>query len=159
MKQWTKENAIAEIERLVGLISELKKQRRQSSDHIRWKANCLEMLEEVFGQESRYYFSFADIKWEKTGEIIVGGPGDEFGSWNPGEAVEREHQKAFVYSLDAAKGLLHGAHDRLMRLDITEVYEGKNTPPESSEIIKIIDLCDRQLRKTIRDKPEKEKQV
>ena len=62
-------------------------------------------------------------------------------------------------SLDSASGLLRAASDLLERSELTEVYQGKDTPPESSAIVKIINLCDRQLRKVIRDKPQGEKEV
>lgn len=39
------------------------------------------------------------------------------------------------------------------------MYEGKDTPTESSEIIKILSLIENQLRKVIRKTPEKEKDV
>ncbi len=159
MNKWTKESALKELGRFINRTDELKVLERFSSDHMRWQANCLEFLEDVFGRESRYYLSFAHMKWERQGSFIVGGPDDPSGSWNPGAAIEREHQKAFVSALDAAKGLLQAASDKLQRLELSEVYEGKNSPPESSQIIKVINLCDRQLRKTIRKKPEKEKDV
>ena len=60
--------------------------------------------------------------------------------------------------LDTAKGLLQAAVDRLSRGDFDKVYEGKDTQPESSQIIKILNIVDR-LRKAIHSRPTKEKEV
>jgi len=47
----------------------------------------------------------------------------------------------------------------LGRKDLTDVYQGKDTAPESSAIVKIISLAEHKLRKAIRSKPNNEKQV
>jgi hypothetical protein len=117
------------------------------------------VLEQVFGQKSRYYLSFACLKWSQSGSFLVGGPGDPEGSWNPQVAVDRRHQEAYVRDLDTAKGLLMAALDDLQRADIDGVYEGKNTGPESSGLVKILTLVERKLRKVIRAMPTKETEV
>lgn len=159
MAKWTKEKVLAELAELQAVAETLKSQQRQSADHIRWLANCLELLEGVYGQESRYYLSFADLKWQATGTVLVGGPSDPGGSRNPAAALEREHQKAYLVSLDIALGLLRAAGDHLERSGLEEVYRGKDTPPESSTIIKILNLCENRLRKVMRERPENEKTV
>lgn len=159
MTNWTKTKALKELSSRIETTIELKNSKGYSAEHMRWQANCIELLEEVFGRESRYYLSFVHIEWRKTGAFIVGGPADRSGSMNPAAAIEREHQKAYIGALDAAKGLLQGAYDKLERSEIANVYEGKNTPPETSDILQIINLCDRQLRKIIRSKPDKEVEV
>jgi len=49
--------------------------------------------------------------------------------------------------------------DDLQKRGIEAVYEGRNTPAESSALVKVITLIERKLRKAVRDKPEREKQV
>jgi hypothetical protein len=39
------------------------------------------------------------------------------------------------------------------------VYQGKNTGPEASTIVNVINLAERKLRKVIRDVPDAERQV
>jgi hypothetical protein len=74
-------------------------------------------------------------------------------------AVDRRHQEAYVRDLDTAKGLLMAALDDLQRANIDGVYEGKNTGPESSGLVKILTLVERKLRKVIRAMPTKETEV
>jgi len=49
--------------------------------------------------------------------------------------------------------------DELKRKPLTEVYRGKDTPKESSMLIKIVSLAARKLRTVIRAKPKREKDV
>jgi len=55
--------------------------------------------------------------------------------------------------------MLLGAKDYLKKHNISEVYEGKDTPPESSAILKVINIAERKLRKVIRDVPKEEKNI
>jgi hypothetical protein len=55
--------------------------------------------------------------------------------------------------------MLLAALDDLERRGIATVYDGKDTPAESSALVKIITLIERKLRKAIRERPEKEKQI
>jgi hypothetical protein len=64
-----------------------------------------------------------------------------------------------VRHLDAAKGFLLGALDDLQRSGIENVFEGKDTPPESSAIMRVLTLAERKLRKAIRGRPEREREV
>lgn len=57
------------------------------------------------------------------------------------------------------KGLLQAALNELYRKGLDAVYEGKNTAPESSAIVKVINLAEKQLRKAVRENPEKEKEI
>jgi hypothetical protein len=156
---WTKDSALAELKTLAEQTHGLANQTRFCEDHMRWTAKALALLEEVFGPESRYYMTFANFTWRQDGQFLVGGPGDPEGSWNPGARIEKEHQKAYIRHLEAARGLLLAAADHLGRSDLHGVYEGKNTPQESSDIIKVIALAERNLRKIIRSRPEKEKEI
>lgn len=156
---WTEETALAELRDLAVQTKVLAGKRRLSAEHTRWGAHALAILEEVFGRNSRYYLSFADIPWMRIGSFIVGGIGDPEGSVNPDAAMERVHQKAYREQLDSAKGLFLAATDHLERVGLTNSYEGKDTAPESSLIIKVLNLVERKLRKVIRARPERERDV
>ena len=159
MNSWTKKIALSELKALIKEIDNLYTQHRYSADHMRWIARTLAFLEEVFGRNSRYYLTFASFPWSETSSILVGGPTDPEGSWNPQAALEKKHQAAYLSQLESAKGLLQAASDHLKRSNIASVYEGKDTMPESSAIIRIINIAERKLRKTIRGKPTYEKEI
>jgi len=156
---WTQESAEDELKALIAEIPSLGQQQWFSAPHTRWIARTLRILEQVFGQASRYYLSFADIDWGEPGTFIVGGPGDPEGAWNPQAAIERRHQQAYVQQLDGAKGFLQAALDDLQRSGLTGVYEGKDTGPESSALMRILTLVEHKLRKVIRDQPSREREV
>ena len=156
---WTQELAISELQVLIKEVPKLRAGQRFSADHTRWTMRALTVLEQVFGQNSRYYLSFASLTWNEPGSFIIGGPGDPEGAWNPQAAVERVHHKAYLKQLEGAQGFLQAALDDLQQRGIEAVYEGKDTPAESSALVKIITLIERKLRKAVRDKPEREKHV
>ncbi|MBI1955934.1 MAG: hypothetical protein HYS38_06025 [Acidobacteria bacterium] len=159
MFKWTQELAIEELQALIAEIQTLTQETRLSATHTRWVLRTLQFLEQVFGRKSRYYLSFASLKWHETDSFMVGGPEDPEGSWNPQAAVERRHHQAYLRHLEAAKGFLLAALDDLNRYGIASVYQGKDTGPEASALVKIITLVERKLRKAIREKPEKEKYI
>lgn len=152
-KKWTKEQALLQLDNYISKIPALKKQYRFSSEHTRWVADVLEFLEEVFGRQSVYYLNIKALRWYETGTFIVGGPADPEGSWDPETAVKKRHKEAYVRNLESAKGFLLAASDKLKRSSINEVYEGKDTPPESSSIVRVINIAEHQLRKVIRKQP------
>jgi hypothetical protein len=158
-RMWTKESALKELGELVGEINKLAGQQRLSADHTRWCTRIMAVLEEVFGRDSRFYSSFIALTWAETGSFMVGGPADPEGSWNPSVAIEKRHQAAYRKHLEIAKGLLQGAFDHLSRRDIESVYEGKNTAPESSVILRVINIAERKLRKFVRETPSREKEI
>lgn len=126
--------------------------RRFSAEHTRWLVQTLRVLEEVFGASSRYYLTIAGIPWRETSSFIVSG-------WNPDRAVEQRHQEAYVNQLDIARGVLQAALDELEASTIDDVYKGKDTPRESSGIVKVLNLVEHKLRKVIRETPGKEHEV
>jgi len=150
---WTKQRALQELGRLTAAIDQLTKGRRLSADHTRWMAKVLAFLEEVFGQDSRYFLTFASLAWAQTGSFIVGGPGAPEESMNPQAAVERRHHQAYLRDLEVARGLLLAAADHLKRTDLSAVYQGRDTPPEASAIVRIINLAQHKLRKVIHSVP------
>jgi len=159
MTLWTKKKALSELKTLIDEIEKLSSKRRFSAFHTRWAMRTLAFLEDIFGQNSRYYLTFASIKWGKNGSFFIGGPGDPGGASDPQAAMERIHQEAYIQKLDSTKGILLAALDELKRSDLDMVYEGKNTPTESSTILRVINLAERKLRKVIRDKPSSEKEI
>jgi len=148
---WTQISAIAEASSLISSIDKLRQERRFSAEHTRWVVRTRTFLDEVFGRNSIYYQSFTALPWEATHTMIVSALDAE-------NDIEEGQQKAYREQLDTAKGLLQAAVDRLSRGDFDKVYEGKDTQPESSQIIKILNLVDK-IRKAIHSRPTKEKEV
>ncbi|NQV03592.1 MAG: hypothetical protein HQ542_13160 [Bacteroidia bacterium] len=159
MTKWNKESVFSEIDDLIGEITSLMQQPRFCAEHTRWVVNTGRFLEEVFGEKSPYFITFSSYSWSESGSFIVGGPWDVEGLQNPQKAIQRKHQEAYVLQLDSAKGLLLAARDELERSEIEAVYQGKDTPAESSEILRILNLAERKLRKVIRTQPSEEKEV
>jgi hypothetical protein len=148
---WTQTSAIAEVSNLASSIDKLQRVRRFSADHTRWVLRTRTFLEEVFGLNSTYYQTFVALPWEANRTMIVDALDAE-------REIEEGNQEAYRNQLDTAKGLLQAASDRLTRGDFDKVYQGKDTKPESSQIIKVLNLAD-SLRKAIHIKPAKEKEV
>lgn len=156
---WTKETALKELQILIEEIRNLNNVERFSSEHTRWVMKVLSFLEEVFGRNSRYFISFSSLEWQCSVSFLVGGPSDPEGSRDPQRAIEKKHQLTYQEQLETAKGLLLSTKDYLERHNISEVYEGKDTPPESSAILKVINIAERKLRKVIRNTPKMERKI
>lgn len=159
MAGWSKPDAIRELRHLSGICQELEEEFRGSENHTRFVLGCATFLEEVFGPSSRFFQSFGGLRWRETGSVVVGGPADPAGSLDPVSAMNEKHQEAYVRDLGSARGILLAAADHLERRDIDTVYEGKDSGPESSTILKVLKLCEFRLRKVIRERPEKESEV
>jgi len=159
MTKWNKESAISEIDVLIPEIAKLQQQPGFCANHTRWVIKTGKFLEQVFGENSPYFHTFSSYTWSESGGFLVGGPWDPEGAMNPQKAIEKRHQEAYVLQLDSAKGLLLAARDELERSEIEAVYQGKDTPAESSEILRILNLAERKLRKVIRTSPSEEKDV
>jgi flagellar biosynthesis regulator FlaF len=62
--------------------------------------------------------------------------------------------------LSSARGILLAARDRIQREpEIGKLHRAKDTGPEASLLIKVINLSEHKLRKVIRDAPKNEKQL
>ncbi len=153
MKKWNKESALITIDELIDKIPAICESTRRSPIHMRWLTNCLRVLEEIFGQDSRYYSIIANFSWSEPGNMLIAEP------YNFEYELEKRHNSAFRKQMHQAKGLLLAAKDHLEQSEIEDVYEGKNTSTEASELIKIINLGEKKLRKVIRVLPEKEKEI
>src|SRR5688572_7263929 len=99
--RWTKETALAELRALAEESKRLARSQAHSEEHTRWGIRTLTVLEEVFGQNSRYYLSFAQLQWHESGSFIFGGPADP-DVWNPQKAIEKRHHGAYLKDLDTA---------------------------------------------------------
>lgn len=152
MPRWTEEAALGELVVLVLEIDALRSEQRFSAAHARWLTKTLNFLEEVFGPASIYFGTVQSLPWHETGSMIVRG-------FDPQAGLERRHQEAYLRQLETAKGLLQAAAEELERRSLSEVYRGKDTPTESSAIIKVLSLVERKLRKVMRSQPEREVEV
>jgi hypothetical protein len=157
LKTWTKEEALATLKELAAEADRLRGSQAFSTEHIMWTAKCTDTLEEVFGPVSRYYLSFVNIEWGKIPSGTIIDPWKYGG--NQQAAIDAKRHEYFLKELGAAKGFLLGAVEYLKERDITKVYNAKDTGPETSLILKVLHLAERQLRKVIRTQPENERQV
>lgn len=156
---WSKESAIDELDRLIAEIPNLRSSKANSAEHVRWHQSAVSLFEGIFGRDSRAFSSFSMLTWRRGGSFVIGGIRDPEGSVNPQGAIDREHHKAYLEQLDTARGLLLAAKDELERKGLDGVYQGKDTGPEASVVLKVINLAEHKLRKTIRSVPASEKEV
>ena len=155
MKAWTKEEAQKTLGELATEADRLKSSQAFSTEHTMWVTKCLETFEEVFGPASRYYLTFASLKWHQVSGIIEPWKFD----YDYQAAIDATHQQAFLRDLGIARGLLLSAIDYLKPRNLNEVYSAKDTGPEASLILRVLHLAEHQLRKVIRTQPAKESQV
>jgi len=153
LKTWTKEEALKTLEELSNEADRLRSSRASSTEHTLWLTKCYDILGEVFGRASRYFVSFHALKWYESQSFVI----EEYDTIQG--AVEAKHHQAFLRSLGVAKGFLLGAANYLNERELAEVYSGKDTGPEASLILKVLNLAEHQLRKVIRTQPDKENQV
>ena len=152
MAKWTTNSALEELDALITEIGNLREVQRFSAPHTRWTARTLGLLDDVFGPASRYFLTLAGFHWSDTGSFVTQNPDIQ-------SVIERRHHEAYLRQLDSAKGLLQAAADELRRSSMDEVYRAKDTAPESSAIVKVLNLVEQKLRKVIRNPPEAERQV
>jgi len=152
MKKWNKQEAIEGLKELINKLSLVRQSGRSSQEHIRWLANSLRILEEIFGKNSRYYQTLSNFSWSETGSRVIHG-------WDIEYQIEQGHKLAFLNQTQQAEGLLLAAIDQLRESEITDVYEDNNSISEASELVAIINLAEKKLRKLMREAPTKEKEV
>lgn len=149
MKAWTKEEALETLKRLADEVERLRASKAFSTEHTLWMTQCYDTLEEIFGPASRYFLTFAEFRWHETSSFM----------FRYEDERVAKHHAAFVRDLGSAKGLLLGAVDYLKDREITGVYTKRESGTEASLVLSVLNLAEQKLRKVIRDKPEKEKQV
>jgi hypothetical protein len=142
-------NALENAKRTITL---LRKVQPFASEHVRWILDTRSILAEVFGQASTIYLSFYGLVWQFQGTLLATALTWEY------EKAEKD-QQVYRSSLGIAEGILDAAIDQINRKGAENVYEGKDTPKESSEIIKIISLIDNKLRKAVRKEPKDETEI
>lgn len=145
--------AISELKKTITEISRLEQSTRYSAEHTKWVSDTIFLLEDVFGRNSRLFITFARLKWQPRGTYVTDGYEE------PQHAMERWMHNAYLSDLDTARGLLESGIEQIKRKGIENIFEGKDTPKESSEILKIISIIENKLRKLIRKIPSNEKEV
>jgi len=145
--------ATSELKKLISKIDRLEQSTRFSAEHTKWVADTLFLLEDIFGRNSRLFVTFARLNWQASGSYITDGHEE------PQQAMERWSHEGYLSNLDTARGLLEAGIEQIKRKGIENIFEGKDTPKESSEILKIISIIENKLRKLIRKIPANEKEV
>lgn len=145
-------DAINELKQLISEIDNLEDSTRYSAEHTKWVTDTLYYLEDVFGRQSRLYGTFSRFTWQPTGSFITRG-------YEPQDEIEEWKHQGYLISLQSAKGILQSGIDLIKKRGIENVFDGKDTPKESSEILKILTIIENKLRKLIRDTPKNEKEV
>jgi hypothetical protein len=156
MRTWTDEAAEQELNELIdglGAVSEAGS--ADSAEYMRWKLRAVTFFREVFGENSLLFRTFVALRWRYSGTMFV-----HFNEvFRPGATQQRYDMPAFLEALDKARGILLAAGDELERQGVEGVYQGKDTGPEASLLLRIMNLAERKLRKLIRAKPQKEREV
>lgn len=152
MTGWTKDTALRQLAHLTQECDKLTGSYRKSPEHTRWYVNTQQFLSEVFGRNSIHYAGFSLLSWQPTGSFFLEG-------WDVQGSLDARFHRAYLEDLGTAKGLLQAAYDELSTKELREVYHGKDTPPESSGIFKVLGIVERKLRKVIRESPEKERVI
>ncbi len=155
-----KKTALKQFKSVIDRIESLKKVEAFSGEHTKWLAITTDLLENIFGKDSRYFRTFIAFTWRQTGQFIIGGPSDRVGSTNPQMAIDREHHKAYLNQLDSAKGLIEAAYAIVENTkDINALNKKKDKLEASNLTIRTVNLAEKSLRKVLRDIPTNEKIV
>lgn len=150
MSRWIKEAALAELSSLIDEAQRLKHSSCMSAEHTRWLAKTFQFLAGVFSTSSIYYRSLKQLRWQQTGNFVIQ-------AWDIQGALDARNHQAYLRDLDTAKGLLQAAFDELESSSMSDVYQGHDSPAETSGILKVLAIAERKLRKTIRDIPSRER--
>lgn len=149
------EETVKRIQKSVSQAEHLWNATADSPEFVRWHMRTARVLETTFGRLSAVFANFANLSWRYRGSMAV--------TWDevlqPGATEARYDRPAFDKALSMAIGILQAAIDEVQEEGLEGVYEGKNTPPEASTIVSILHLVEHKLRKLVREKPEKEREV
>jgi hypothetical protein len=147
--------AIEELQKLITELKELSGLMPFSAEHTRWLMKTNKFIADIFGQNSSYLLSIKKINWKFVGQRFVNVY--EMSEIDMGQAKYDRYQ--FESAIVFAEGILLAALDELKDKKIEQLYDGKDTSQEASEILKIINLIEHKLRKIIREIPNNEKEV
>lgn len=156
MAEWTQKQAEKELKALLERLLHLQEHGFPTSpEHIHWHLRTVTFLKEVFGQNSLVFKSFTQIRWRYAGTMAV--RWDEV--HNPMLAQARHDLPVYAEAVGLAAGVLQMAGDELERKGVKGVYQGKDTGPEASLLLRIFNLAELKLRKIVRSKPVKEREI
>ena len=144
--------AIQLLENAAEEIQSLKAYGAFSKEHIRWVSDTLYLLEDIFGRNSRIFTTFAHLQWQFKGSFVT--TADEADQ----ERARRNYQ-VYIQDLEVAQGLFQSGINLIKRKGLNDIFEGKDTPKEASEIMRIVSIVENSLRKAIRNEPAKERDV
>jgi hypothetical protein len=150
--KWNEESALKELDILTDQIDGLKKLRRRSAEHVEWFIRATSFLSDTFGQNSGLYHTLTSLTWQRESGFLVN-------LIDAKAQIEHEHQQAYLEQLEVTRGLFRAARLEIDRKGLAGVYEGKNTPPETSAIVRVLGLIDNKLRKIIRQEPTNERSL
>jgi hypothetical protein len=145
------DEAIQLLEKSLKQFNVLKQSYNLSTEHTKWLSDTLYLVEEIFGKKSRIYVNLALLTWQNRGRFRL--------TMHPEREMEIQNHQGYLNDLEIARGLIESGIDLIKRKGIDAVFEGKDTPKEASEILKIVSLIENNLRKAIRKKPTKESEV
>jgi hypothetical protein len=150
--RYTTKAAINELEELIKGAQEVANEGSNSPAFMRWYLRAATFLEEVFGPASRYYIFFKAMKFYASGGFVIQ-------AWDIQAALDERHAEGFIDGLNKCIGIFEACIDELERNPISKIYRAKDTPKESSTLIKVMTLADRKLRKVVRNLPQREKDI
>jgi hypothetical protein len=143
--------AVQLLEKSLKQIDVLKQSYNLSTEHTKWFSDTLYLVEEIFGKKSRIYINLALLTWQNRGRFRL--------TMHPEREMEIQNHQGYLNDLETARGLIESGIDLIKRRGMDAVFEGKDTPKEASEILTIVSLIENKLRKLVRDKPTKEKEI
>jgi hypothetical protein len=152
----SQDEAIRRIQSLISEIEGLKHGRAFSDTHTRWLSNTLALARAVFGGGSPLFLSLGRLPWRRTGSFVVSPLHQGVSDYNV--AAEMIHHEAYLEQLGTAKGLLESGIDQIKAQGLDAVYEA-GSAQQSTEMLKLVDLAEHKLRKTLRQVPDREKEV
>ncbi len=156
---WTDDSAITELEALRSATANLVDALSSDEELVRWILRTRYSLSSIFGEASDVFTSFSAIPWNAAPKGILGSAGHANEIMRPELGLDRMNRADTARRLATARGFLAAGVDIIRRLGIAEAYDGKDTGPEASEILKIVNLAERKFRQTMRREPTSEKEV
>ena len=112
--------AIKFLNDLIAQAEKLKNGSAYSTEHTRWRVNCGDILDDIFGRGSVYANSLNKLTYTHKGTKIAS-------SWRSVESHMRaSRHKGFLDDMDGAIGFLQAALDKVERKGINKVKSKHN---------------------------------